>query len=93
MTLPNSQETLIVALSNNPNLTFDGVGGSTLNKEIRRKASGEGSGSTNVAKGIIEKKSENILRNKNKTKGKAEMTCYQCGRKGHKKHVYITKLN
>ena len=37
MTLPNSWETLVVSLSNNPNLTVDGVKGSILNKEIRRK--------------------------------------------------------
>mgnify|MGYP000244003108 CR=1 FL=1 len=43
MTLPNSWETLVVALSSNPNLTFDGVMGSILNEQIRRKTSGEGS--------------------------------------------------
>ena len=42
MTLPDSWETLVVSSSNNPNLTFDGVRGSILNEEIRRKAGGEG---------------------------------------------------
>ncbi|MCO5584202.1 hypothetical protein L7F22_038125 [Adiantum nelumboides] len=37
MTLHDSWETLVVSLSNNPNLTFDGVRGSILNEEIRRK--------------------------------------------------------
>ncbi|KAH7439944.1 hypothetical protein KP509_04G083400 [Ceratopteris richardii] len=85
MTLPDSWETLVVSLSNSPSLTFDGVRGSILNEEIRRKASGEGSGSANVARGRTEKKSGNVQRNRSKSKGKAEVTCYQCGRKGHKK--------
>ncbi|KAH7297375.1 hypothetical protein KP509_26G066900 [Ceratopteris richardii] len=85
MTLPDSWETLVVSLSNSPSLTFDGVRGSILNEEIRRKASGEGSGSANVARGRTKKKSGNVQRNRSKSKGKAEVTCYQCGRKGHKK--------
>ena len=80
-TLPNSWKTLVVSLSNNSNLAFDGIRGSTLNEEIRRKASGEGSGSANVARGRT-KKSENVQRNKSKSKGKAEVTCYQCSRNG-----------
>ena len=48
MTLLDSWETLVDSLSNNPNLTFDGRRGSILNEEIKRKASGEGSGSANV---------------------------------------------
>mgnify|MGYP006872774138 CR=1 FL=1 len=52
MTLPNSRETLIVALSNNPNLTFDGLRGSFLNEEIKRKVSGEeNSESVNMVRG------------------------------------------
>ena len=85
MTLLDSWETLVDSLSNNPNLTFDGRRGSILNEEIKRKASGEGSGSTNVARGRTEKKSENVQRNRSKSKGKAEVTCHQCGRKGHTK--------
>ena len=86
MTLPDLWETLVVSLSNNPNLTFDGIKGSILNEEIRRKASGEGSGSANVAQARTEKKSDNVQRNKCKSKGTAaEVTCYQCGSKGHKK--------
>ena len=56
-----------------------------MNEEIRRKASGEGSGSTNVARGRTKKKSENVYRNTSKIKGKVGVTCYLCGRKGHKK--------
>ncbi|KAH7416413.1 hypothetical protein KP509_14G090400 [Ceratopteris richardii] len=85
MTLPDSWKTLVVSLSNSPNLTFDAIRGSILNEEIRRKASGEGSGSANVARGRTEKKSGNVQRYRSKSKGKAEVTCYQCGRKGHKK--------
>ena len=44
MTLLDSWQTLIVSLSNNPNVTFDGIRGSILNKEIWMNASGEGSG-------------------------------------------------
>ena len=51
MTLPDSWETLVVSLSNSPNLTFDGVRGSILNEEIRRKASGEGGSSANMVRG------------------------------------------
>ena len=50
MTLLDSWETLVDSLSNNPNLTFDGRRGSILNEEIKRKASGEGSGSANVSR-------------------------------------------
>ncbi|KAH7281919.1 hypothetical protein KP509_35G003300 [Ceratopteris richardii] len=85
MTLLDSWETLVASLLNSPNLTFDGVRGSILNEEIGRKARGEGSGSANVARGSTKKKSGNVQRNRSKSKGKAEVTCYQCGRKGHKK--------
>ncbi|MCO5567372.1 hypothetical protein L7F22_021062 [Adiantum nelumboides] len=91
-TLPDSWETLVVSLSNNPNLTFDGVRGSILNEEIRRKASGEGGSSANMVRGRTEKKNAYAQRSKSKSKergnaskGKDDVTCYQCGRKGHKK--------
>jgi hypothetical protein len=45
MTVPDSLETLVVSLSNSPNLTLDGVPGSILDEEIKRKSSGEGCGS------------------------------------------------
>ena len=48
MTLLDSWQTLIVSLSNNPNVTFDGIRGSILIEEIKRKAIEEGSGSANV---------------------------------------------
>lgn len=48
MTLPDSWEAMVVSLSNNPNLTFDGVRGSILNEEIRRKTSGEGNASADM---------------------------------------------
>ena len=70
MTLLDSWETLVVSLWNN--LTFDCIRGSILNEESQCKASGEGSGSTNVARVRTEMKSET-----DKSKGKAEMTCYQ----------------
>ena len=86
MALPYSQENLVVSISNNRNFTFDGVRSFILNEKIRRKASGEVSGSANVAQARTEKKSDNVQRNKCKSKGTAaEVTCYQCGSKGHKK--------
>ncbi|MCO5608620.1 hypothetical protein L7F22_062833 [Adiantum nelumboides] len=64
MTLPDSWETLVVSLSNNPNLTFDGVRGSILNEEIRRKASGEGGSSANMVRDRTEKKNAYAQRSK-----------------------------
>ena len=88
MTLPDSWETLVVSVSNNPNLTFDGVRGSILNEEIRRKDSGETGGSANMARGRTNKKGAYAQKNKSRSKSRekqVEVTCYQCGRKGHKK--------
>mgnify|MGYP000016945791 CR=1 FL=1 len=93
LTLPDSWETLVVSLSNNPNLTFDGVRGSILNEEIRRKASGEGGSSANMVRGRTDKRSNYAHRNKSKSQERGnrskvksnDVTCYQCGRKGHKK--------
>ena len=87
MTLPDSWETLVVSLSNNPNLTFDGVRGSILNEEIRRKENGETGGSANMARGRTSKKGAYGQRNKNKSKSRergnvskgktGDVTCYQ----------------
>lgn len=87
MTLPDSWETLVVSLSNSPTLTYDGVRGSILNEEIRRKSSGESSSSAYNARGRSQKRdigSRTQSRSKSKTKDK-DVICYQCGRKGHKK--------
>ena len=54
-------------LSNSPNLTFDGVRGSILNEEIRRKASGEGGNYANMVKGGTDKRSNYAHRNKSKS--------------------------
>jgi len=70
MMLPDSWKTLVVSLSNNPNLTFDGVRGSILNEEIRRKASGEGSTSAHMVRGRSKKKGNAEQRNRSKSKGK-----------------------
>ena len=88
MTLPDSWEALVASLSNNAALTFDGVRGSILNEGIRRKASGESSGAAYHVRGRSNKKenSENRGKSRSKSKGKSQdVTCYQCGRKGHKK--------
>ncbi|MCO5572945.1 hypothetical protein L7F22_026706 [Adiantum nelumboides] len=84
MTLPDSWETLVVSMSNNPNLTFDGVRGSILNEEIGRKASGEGGSSANMVRGRTEKRNAYAQKSKSKSKergnaskGKDDVTCYQ----------------
>ena len=88
MTLPESWEALVVSLSNNPNLTYDGVRGSILNEEIRRKSSGSGSNSAYNVRGRDDKRSHNANRQRNRSKSREkqqDVTCFQCGRKGHKK--------
>ena len=103
MTLPNSWETLVISLSNNPTLNFDGVKGSILNKEIKKKTSGEGGSSANMVRGKTDKRSTYVHKNKsgNKERGSSnngkskDVTCYQCGKKGHKKpdcRYYKAKL-
>ena len=67
MTLPDSWETLVVSLSNNPNLTFDSVRGSIINEEIRRKASGEGGSSANMVRARTDKRSNSAHKNKRKS--------------------------
>lgn len=61
----------------------------------RRKVSGEGGNSANMVRGRTEKKNAYAQRSKSKSKergnaskGKGDVTCYQCGRKGHKKPDY-----
>ena len=70
-------------------MTFDGVRGFILNEEIRRKSSGEGSGSAYNIRGRYDKRNPNVgQRNRSKSRGKGkqqDITCYHCGRKGHKK--------
>ncbi|KAH7302750.1 hypothetical protein KP509_23G085600 [Ceratopteris richardii] len=93
MKLLDSWKTLVVSLSNNPNLTFDGVRGSILNEEIKRKASGEDGTSANMIRGRSKKKGSYSERGKRRSKERgssskkqdSDVTCYQCGRKGHKK--------
>ena len=72
MTLPDSWETLVVSLLNNPNLTFDGVRGSILNEEIRRKTSGEGNSTTMVKGRTSKKRGDNLQRRRSKNKGKGK---------------------
>ena len=79
MTVRDSWETLVVSLSNSPNLTFDGVRGSIVNEEIRRKVSGEGGSSANMVRGRTDKRSNYAHKNKSKSqeRGKSnDVTCY-----------------
>ena len=70
-------------------MTFDGLRGSILNEEIKRKSSGEGSGLAYNIRGKYYDRNSNVAqRNISKTRGKGkqqDITCYQCGRKGHEK--------
>ncbi|MCO5614532.1 hypothetical protein L7F22_068815 [Adiantum nelumboides] len=75
MTLPDSWETLVVSVSNNPNLTFDGVRGSILNEEIRRKENEDTGGSANMARGRTSKKGAYAQRNENKSKSRERGKC------------------
>ena len=84
MTLPETWEVLVVSLSNSASLTFDGVRGAILDEEIHQKASGESSSSANITRGRAATKNASMQRSRSKSKGK-EITCFQCGRKGHKK--------
>ena len=84
MTLPDSWETLVVSLSNNSNLTYNGLRGSILNEEIKRADNEEGT-KVNVVRGRGDKRNANSRRNKSKSKeepstskGKNDVTCYQC---------------
>jgi hypothetical protein len=43
MKVPNFWATVVGSLTNNPNLTFNGVYGSIFNEEIKRRSSREGS--------------------------------------------------
>ena len=56
MVLHDNQKKLLVSLSENANLMFDGAKGSMLNEEIRI-VNGEGIGSVNVANGRSNTKS------------------------------------
>ena len=53
-------------------------------KEETRIVNGEGIGSVNVAYGRSNTKSIVKQRNRSKGKGNSDITCYHCGRMGHK---------
>ena len=57
-----------------------------MNEEISRQAIGENKTSANVVRGRTDKKGKGEQRKRSKSKDKqVENTCYQCGRKRHKK--------
>ena len=62
---------------------------SILNEEIMRNSSGKGSGSAYNIRGRYDNKNTNVRqRHRSMSRGKGkqqDITCYQCGHKGHKK--------
>ena len=63
--------------------------GSNLNEEFRRKSNDDDSGSTYNIRGRSAYRNANVgQRNTGKSRGKEQqqnITCYECGREGHKK--------
>ncbi|MCO5605309.1 hypothetical protein L7F22_059491 [Adiantum nelumboides] len=93
MTLPDSWETLVVSLSNNPNLTFNGVRGSILNEKIRRKASGEGGSSANMVRGRTENKNAYAQRSKSKSKERGNAQgCFRTPSRFRDSHLGVQVL-
>ena len=80
---------VVVSLSNSMTLMYDGVRGFILNEEIRRITSGEGNASALSVRGRSESKiGKTRSRRRSTRRGKKklqEVTCYQCGCKGHNK--------
>ena len=73
MILLETCEALVVSLSSNASLTFDGVRGAILNEEIRQKASGDSSSSANITRGRAATKSVSVQRSRSKSKGKRNL--------------------
>ncbi|ESQ46503.1 hypothetical protein EUTSA_v10000595mg, partial [Eutrema salsugineum] len=93
--LPESWDTLVVTLSNSApegKLTMDTVSDSLLNEEVRRR---EQSSSSLSEANIIERRGREEVRGHNRSRGQDQsrrrsksrprVTCYYCGKAGHRK--------
>ena len=93
--LPESWDTLVVTLSNSApegKLTMDTVADSLLNEEARRKERGDSTyHEANIVenRGRSETRGRSINRNRDKSRGhsksRSRITCYYCGKPGHRK--------
>lgn len=92
--LPESWDTLVVTLSNSApegKLTMDAVADSLLNEEARRKERGTTQSEAHIAenRGRSEFHGRNKNKGRDKSRGRSKshsrITCYYCGKPGHKK--------
>ncbi|RYA47095.1 hypothetical protein DD606_23800, partial [Enterobacter cloacae complex sp. GF14B] len=93
ITLPESWDTFRTALSNSApqdGLNIAGVEGSLLTEETNRKTMDKGKGTALVVRGRTKEKYKGGKRNQSRStsrsaKGKSDIECYHCGKKGHMK--------
>ena len=93
ITLPESWDTFRIALINSAppeGLTIAGVEGSLLTKETNRKTMDKGKGTVLVVRGRAKEKEKGGKRHQSRSKsrnarGKSDIECYHCGKKGHMK--------
>ena len=93
ITLPESWDTFWTALSNSAppdGLTIAGVEGSLLTEETNRKTMDKGKGTALVVRGRAKEKEKGGKRHQSRSKycnakGKSDIECYHCGKKGHMK--------
>ncbi|MCO5607423.1 hypothetical protein L7F22_061619 [Adiantum nelumboides] len=93
ITLPESWDTFCTALSNSTppdGLTITGVEGSLLTEEINRKTMDKGKGTALVVRCRANFREKGEKRNQSRSKsqnakGKSDIECYHCGKKGHMK--------
>ncbi|KAI5083625.1 hypothetical protein GOP47_0003368, partial [Adiantum capillus-veneris] len=93
ITLPESWDTFRTNLSNSTppdGLNIAGVEGSLLTEETNRKTMDKGKGTPLVVKGRTKEKYKGGKRNQSRSKsrnakGKSDIECYHCGKKGHMK--------
>ena len=93
ITLPESWDTFRTALSNSAppdGLTIAGVEGSLLTEETNRKTMDKGKGTALFVRGRAKEKQQGAKRHQSRSKsrsakGKSDIECYHCGKKGHMK--------
>ncbi|MCO5615159.1 hypothetical protein L7F22_069448 [Adiantum nelumboides] len=93
ITLPESWDTFCTALSNSAppdGVIIAGVEGSLLREETTRKTINKGKGTTLVVRGRVAFREKDGKKNESQSKsrdakGKSDIQCYHCGKKGHMK--------